>query len=301
MNSILRTQVTRPVRPNWITSQSRQALILVMDVSWSMVDEDKALKASAACEQLIQTLAAPINQDGFYASVIHFGGKAKIIHPLRKASELLQCLSPLEPGSQGEWTDIHAGLKMASKVLNGFDSLDQGRTWLRPVTLFMSDGEHNKGKDPLKIAPSIKADSDLVTVAFGEEADEDLLTELATSQQHFYRCSNGSELRCFLAAVGQTMSQTRAARTNATMALTTLNPQQKLLSCHALPQRKLNWNTCNPSECLWFRLRTRSHLPLLGRSRNLNRPNTRRERANPRRLNQNPWDSGIGSFHDQAI
>jgi len=61
--------------------------------------------------------------------------------------------------------------------------------------------------------------ADLVTVAFGAEADERLLRDLATSSQHFYRCRKGRELRTFLAAVGATLSGTLTQGVNATQAL----------------------------------------------------------------------------------
>jgi hypothetical protein len=97
---------------------------------------------------------------------------------------------------------------------------------LRPVVLCYSDGGHNTGAHPRAVADQIKQIADLVTIAFGSDADEALLTELASSSQHFYRCNNGKELRCFLAAVGATISGTLSAGVNATNALSQM--KQKL-------------------------------------------------------------------------
>ena len=44
------------------------------------------------------------------------------------------------------------------------------------------------------------------TVAYGGDADEDLLRRLASSPQHSFRCRDGKELRAFLATVGATLS-----------------------------------------------------------------------------------------------
>jgi hypothetical protein len=88
------------------------------------------------------------------------------------------------------------------------------------VTIFFSDGQHNTGPGPKDVADQLKLKADLVTVAFGSDADEALLRSLASTPQHFYRCANGRELRQFLAAVGATMTATMAAGTNATRALT---------------------------------------------------------------------------------
>jgi hypothetical protein len=72
-----------------------------------------------------------------------------------------------------------------------------------------------KREDILRIA-------DLVTVAFGDDADGRLLRSLATSAGHFYRCSSGRQLRAFLAAVGTTLTTAMSSGTGATQALTTI-------------------------------------------------------------------------------
>jgi len=95
---------------------------------------------------------------------------------------------------------------------------------LRSVVILFTDGQHNTGPGPRAVAREVREKADLVTVAFGGDADEALLKELATSPQHFYRCKNGRELRAFLAAVGATMSQTLGARQNATQALSQIRP-----------------------------------------------------------------------------
>ena len=72
---------------------------------------------------------------------------------------------------------------------------------------------------PRAIGARLKKLADLVTVAFGADADEKLLRGLATSTQHFYRCRKGRELRTFLAAVGTTMTGSLKRGDNATQAL----------------------------------------------------------------------------------
>jgi hypothetical protein len=91
--------------------------------------------------------------------------------------------------------------------------------------MLYSDGGHNTGPHPRTIGAQLKAIADVVTIAFGSDADEALLLELATSPQHFYRCRSGKELRCFLAAVGATISGTLSAGVNATNALSQIRQQ----------------------------------------------------------------------------
>ena len=51
----------------------------------------------------------------------------------------------------------------------------------------------------------------MVTVAFGSDADEAFLREIASSPAHAYRCRDGRELRKFFAAVGATLTHSIAA------------------------------------------------------------------------------------------
>ena len=78
---------------------------------------------------------------------------------------------------------------------------------------------HNVGIEPNATADDIKQIADLVTVAYGSDADKKLLKYLASTSQHFYKCNNGKELRQFLASVGETMTATMSSGINATEAL----------------------------------------------------------------------------------
>src|SRR6185503_17328175 len=113
---------------------------------------------------------------------------------------------------------ITAGIERATEILKAPKANQAGVAYLKPVVIAFTDGGHNQGPAPHDAANRLKTIADLVTVAFGDAADEALMGALATSTQHFYRCSNGRELRKFLAAVGATMTATMAAGANATQA-----------------------------------------------------------------------------------
>ena len=205
-------------RPNWICRNVKQNVVFVRDKSGSM-DGQKAKDASAASLDLVTELAEPVNKDGFYVGVVDFGRGSTIVHNLDKATTLNGRVSSLFANDGS--TNITAGLEDALSVLEKAEQHNQeGVSLLRPVVIVFTDGCHNEGPHPQNVANRLKGVADLVTVAFGSDADEILMRSLATSPQHFYCCSTGRELRSFLAAVGATMTATMAAGTNATQALT---------------------------------------------------------------------------------
>jgi uncharacterized protein YegL len=182
---------------------------------------EKARDARAASEDLVDELADPVNRDGFLVSIVDFNTSAIRMHELTPASALRGNVRSLDIGGG---TNITAGLREA---LTGHSSAtsDEGVTYLRPVFLVFSDGGHNDGPPPNDIAAEIKMFADVVSVAFGTNADEATLRSIATSPQHFYRVKTGRELRAFLAQVGATLTGTMQQRTNATQALTQVGGQ----------------------------------------------------------------------------
>jgi uncharacterized protein YegL len=215
--------ITRGVyRPKWVCGNAKQVAVVVGDDSGSM-EGRKAEDASAAMQDFVGELAQPCNKDGFFAAVVHFSSDSEVVNDLEKVTSMIGKIKPLE--ARGGSTNITAGLNDALRILDQAEKQNQnqdGVIYLRPVVLLFSDGEHNDGPPPQPVADQIKQKADLVTVAFGSDADEALLRSLASTPQHFYRCSSGRQLRQFLAAVGATMTATMAARTNATQALTTI-------------------------------------------------------------------------------
>jgi uncharacterized protein YegL len=174
----------------------------------------KATDATAASQGLVNELAQPANKDGFEVAVIDFESSARLEHDVTTATSLSGSVKPVNGGGG---TNMESGLKIAVEVLARAQF--QSETYLRPVVVAFSDGQ-TSGKDATRtIANKLKAEADLVTVAFGANADEAFLREIATSPEHFYRCSNGADLRAFFAAVGATMCVSLQRGQNATQAL----------------------------------------------------------------------------------
>ncbi|OQC41332.1 MAG: von Willebrand factor type A domain protein [Deltaproteobacteria bacterium ADurb.Bin058] len=200
-------------RPLWVSSKAKQNVVLVRDASGSMYGA-KADDASAASADLISELAKPCNKDAFSVALVDFAEET-VSSNLEKATALNGKVVPFTVGTLGSCTNITAGLDAALTILQ-LAPTEEGVVSLRPVVIAFTDGQHNVGPQPQAVATRIKALADLVTVAFGEDADEVLMKSLATSPQHFYRCQSGIELRAFLAAVGATITGTLAAGANAT-------------------------------------------------------------------------------------
>lgn len=207
-------------RRNEVCANVRQEVVVVIDASPSFKGE-KARHAQVACGELNTELAQPMNKNGFVVSIIHFNSQATVVNPWTQASELEGRIRPLAIDSA---TNMTAALEMA---LNELDThkREAGKQYLRPVVLFFTDGCFNEGGSPVVVAAELKAKADLVTVAFGDDADEDLLRELASSPQHFYRVNNGAELRNFMARAGVTMTISMAQKRDATRSLAMLNAQ----------------------------------------------------------------------------
>lgn len=204
-------------RPTWVCRNVRQNVVFVRDTSESMRGQ-KARDALAASLELVAELAEPGNKDGFNIAVVDFAHRSKIVHQLEKATVLNGKVAPLF--IEGD-TNITAGLEDALSILEAAEKRNQdGVVYLRPVVIVSTDGGHNEGPDPRPVADRLKQIADIVTVAFGTDADEGLMCALASTPRHFYRCSTGRELRSFLAAVGATIAGTMASGTNATQALT---------------------------------------------------------------------------------
>lgn len=210
---------SRLTRPSWISRNCRQLAILCRDASPSMSGQ-KAKDASQACFQLVRELANPANKDGFWSSVIDFAGSAQVKHNLVSAVDLAQTLRPISTSLFSGGTNITAGLELASQLSQ--KTPDDGQEdvhWLKPVVILFSDGCHNRGPKPDVIAKALRKSADVVTVAYGSDADISLLRNLATSPQHHYQCKNGSDLRQFFAAVGASMTASLASGVDATNAL----------------------------------------------------------------------------------
>jgi len=215
------TIISNGLRHAQVTSQCLQRVVLILDRSGSMKEDNKARDASAATAGLCQELALPVNKAGFEVAVIHFSNRAKLIHPFESASTLVGHLQPLRVSFFGGETDLTAGLELACELLQTAEASPARAAlrYIKPLTVVMSDGGHNHGPGPAPAAKKLKEIADVLAVAFGDDADQAMLEAIATEQLSV-RCRTGADLRCYFAQMGRTLTVTRTAGTSATAALT---------------------------------------------------------------------------------
>lgn len=201
-------------RRHGVCANVKQLVIIIVDKSPSM-DGEKARQAQAACNELVAELGQPVNKNGFIVLVIYFDHCAVVAHSWTEASALAGNIRNLNIGSA---TNMRDAMELALRELSTYKG-DVKMTYLKPVALFLTDGCFNIGGHPGSAADALKAKADLVTVAYGSDADEPLLRQLANSSQHFYRVNNGAELRYFMAQVYDTLSIGMVRKQDATIPL----------------------------------------------------------------------------------
>jgi len=212
--------LTLPLRRPRINSLNSQRVVFVLDASGSMAEANKAQDAGAACRDATGALALPVNKDAFEVAVILFSDTARLVHDFTQATALAGRAAFLREEDVDGETNITAALFLTQQILQraAAKSPLAGVRYLRPFVVVMSDGEHNTGSDPIQAATDLKGICDVLTVAFGDDADEEMLSRIA-SDQLSVRCRNGTDLRRYFAEVGRTLTVTRAAGQSPTQAL----------------------------------------------------------------------------------
>jgi len=215
--------IVRPAkRSQWtVNSRIKQRVAVIEDTSGSMAGI-KAKQAHAGVQQLNDSLAIPECRNGFYTGVVFFNNDARIVKPWTAATALVGNITPPNPSG---YTNIAGALEKVLTMLEEAQKQDDSQqeyTFLRPVVFFYSDGQNNRGEDPHSVANKVKALADVITIAIGADADDKLLADLASSPAHFYKVTDSSELRKFLADAGPTITQSFQRGEDATVVTTQL-------------------------------------------------------------------------------
>jgi uncharacterized protein YegL len=202
-----------------VHSQCHQRVVFAVDGSGSMLGA-KAHDACEAFKACCQELALPVNKGAFEVAVVRFGDDAALLEPLGSVQGLLRRLDKVEAAIQGGSTNMAAALELAAKLLAEAEASPPGATpcYVRPLTVVLSDGQHNTGGDPVAAAQQLKRLSDVLCVGFGNDADTAMLDRIATEQLSV-RCRTGQDLRCYFAQVGRTLTVTRASGQTASAGL----------------------------------------------------------------------------------
>lgn len=180
----------------------RQLAILIIDTSGSM-SGGKIDEANAAAVGLKQKLAEPETNGAFAIAEVTYAETARVLVKAKLASAVDDF--ELTATVVNEFTNITAGLEEAMKLIE-LPPIGPGN-WLRPIFVLLTDGGHNRGKEPYETAMALKSRADLLGIGFGADADMPALRRLATSPQHAFHCKDGADLRRFFAQIGATLSR----------------------------------------------------------------------------------------------
>lgn len=172
---------------------------LVIDISDSM--EEPLSSAKAAARQFIDKLDIGRDQ----VAVIPFDDQARIAHDLD--GDRAKIISAVDSLTVQGGTAIDQGLKAAYRVITG----PERRVEAEPAIILLSDGGSAEAA-ALFEAEKIKNEKiRLITIGFGESADQNLLGKLASTPQDFYFAPNGSSLSDIYKSIAEKMHKLVAA------------------------------------------------------------------------------------------
>ncbi len=184
--------------PGWVSSNSKQDVILTLDSSISM----RALLAQLdqAVMALWHILASEENKNGFRLSIIRFSDDAELILDGIMVQE-----AKIERSRVINGTNFDRAVEKTYEVVGDLVTRPNpdGWMWLRPQVLFLSDGHSRASQENINRLHEV---ADVWSIAYGAGANLRELSRIASDGQAHVVGTNGGELRRFLANVGETLS-----------------------------------------------------------------------------------------------
>jgi uncharacterized protein YegL len=190
-----------------------QLAILVIDGSGSMLEEATPGSGESKADAVVKATRGTIEQfkksrikDSFWLSTISFNtttaGMASVGGDYVKVADLDPGQVHYIPGfiRKESKTDIAIALAKAMEVGRSFEqdpSIPIDPRSRKIVVVLLTDGLNNVGTRENVIAVSRKVSNmwALCTVAFGDEADEDLLQQIAIDDRYFFQTADAEKLR----------------------------------------------------------------------------------------------------------
>ncbi len=193
-------KVKRRKLPSGIASNVKQHIVLVRDHSTSMSGH-KIAELNQASESLVMELAEPLNKDGFRISVVDFNNVASRLF-LGEPAESLS----VPPAVSSGGTNFIDAMNETLVTIREFDNQpnDEGWHFLRPVILFLSDGQASVDDT---LIYELQEEAEVISIAYGADADQSTLARIASNGEVEVIGTDGGALRTFLADVGKTLSQ----------------------------------------------------------------------------------------------
>jgi len=186
-------------------STTAQLGILVLDGSGSMMfpgktGKPKGEEVKEAARGFTRRLQKSKFEKDFYVAFVAFDTKViDVWNGYRKVSEvkLDEIVNPVYLVG-GDCTNITLALQKAKEIADRFmvdNSINAKERVV--VIILLSDGIHNTGEPPFKIANEINSKYTLATVAYGKDADTALLKDIAKSKEYYTETDDPKELRNF--------------------------------------------------------------------------------------------------------
>jgi len=191
--------------------RSEQLGILVLDGSGSMTEpgrsgQSKGLEVQSAVRDLISRLQVSTRAPQFFLAIVTYCNLIRTrLSPTavdEKCEPHCDPLGDYDPTvGHGGATAIGDALLAARQV--GEEFLAQQGPYPRQVVIvLMSDGGQCHGSDPRQVVQQIKSNDriTIATCAFGNDADEELMKDLATDLGKYLHAYNLKQLRDFFLA-----------------------------------------------------------------------------------------------------
>jgi Mg-chelatase subunit ChlD len=166
--------------------------VLAIDVSASM-QGDKLTQAIAASKSFLQVLDLTRNQ----AAVVGYAGEADLAQPL--TSNLGDLEAALDGLASLSGTRLDKGIATSLAELGSERHRDRNL----PAIVLLTDGRQVEEVGEVIFWSELARDSGvvLVTIALGNDADNELLREIATTPNHAYHAPDAGDLHDIYAKI----------------------------------------------------------------------------------------------------
>ncbi len=175
-------------------------VVLVVDRSGSMLDDNKFIDLRDAIDVFVQTLqSTPVEEQVGLAS---YSSTASIDSLL--TTDIDQITAAMLRLRANGFTSISRGMNAGKQIMDASRSAE----FVERTMIVLTDGIHNTGPNPIGVANALAADNVTIhTITFGSDADQARMTQIATigSGRHFHAV-DGDQLREIYREIALTLS-----------------------------------------------------------------------------------------------
>lgn len=187
--------------PTGVASNVKQRVYLLLDCSSSM-SGFKIQELEMATGSVLLQLADPSNKDGFRVTIVFFNHGSSV-HCQTTAPEAVPPLNLVASGG----TNFDSAILKAIQEIDNAKALPNPDGWhyLQDQVIFLSDGQSRVSDKNIQ---DLQERANVTAVAYGADANQGILSRIASDGQVHVVGTDGGALRDFLAAVGATMVST---------------------------------------------------------------------------------------------